>query len=322
LQTVIANTVGVRLRDWIQPGDHVVVGGGRAPVKVARFIKRSPPSRRDVRISPLSGRIWTGPWQEDGPENLQRAMDADDAARLLAFAFEHEPGTRFGQVGHPLYEEEDLVNQTIAEDCVFVPGGRWKTTWGLQPPVRALVGVGVLHPQSGHRIAELLNKIASHPEDTVVRHLKWASVQFTEAIEFTKKNGLPFFGDVANRLFPALFLPGEVRKTKRLGTLNDLYAKLGQMLDVLNARAVVMDWEHLRGIPSVWAVAGGDPKLNVIWTLLICRYVESDKSRSVVKELSTDVRTAERLQEALRDFEQAPPEVQNWYRDIAPKIFR
>jgi len=41
LHTVIANTSGIRLREWIQSGDHIVIGGGRAPVRVARFIKRT-----------------------------------------------------------------------------------------------------------------------------------------------------------------------------------------------------------------------------------------------------------------------------------------
>jgi DNA-binding transcriptional regulator LsrR (DeoR family) len=322
LHTIIANTTGVRLREWIQAGDHVVVGGGRAPVKVARVIKRTPPSRREVRISPLSGRIWTGSWQEDGPENLQRPLDADDAARLLAFAFEHEPGTRFGQIGHPLFEEPDLVKQTIEEECVFSPGGQWNTTWGLQPPGKALVGVGVLHPRSGHRIAELLNKIELNPKDKVARHLKWAASQFAKAMDFVTKNGLPFFGDVANRQFPALLLPTELQKSAiPVEKLDELYSELGCKLDVLNSRAVVMDWDHLRCIPSVWAVAGGALKINVLWTLLICRFLDPDKSKSVVKEVSTDIRTANQLLEALQAFHQAPTAFKNWYRSIAPRIF-
>jgi len=322
LHTVIANTVGERLRDWIQPGDHIVTGGGRAPVKVARFIKRTPPLRREVRISPLSGRIWTGSWQEDGSENLQRPLDADDAARLLAFAFEHEPGTRFSQVGLPLYQEESSVKTTIEEECVFTPGGGWNTTWGLQPPARALVGVGVLHPDSGHRIAELVNKIASNREYKVARHLRWAASKFKEAMAFAHDNKLPHFGDVSNRLFPALLLPSQLKESGLSGTkLDKLYSTLCLKLHELNARAVVMEWEHLRGIPSVWAVAGGELKTNVLWTLLICRYLEGDKSKSIVKELSTDVETAERLQRALQDFKSAPDEHRNWYREMIGKIF-
>ena len=323
LHTVIANTTGIRLREWIQSGDHIVIGGGRAPVKVARFIKRTPPSRREVRISPLSGRIWTGSWQEDGSENLQRPLDADDAARLLAFAFEHEPGTRFSQIGHPLYEEETQVKQTIEEECVFSAGGKWNTSWGLQPPVRALVGIGVLHPKSGHRISELLNKIASNPKEPVARHFRWAAAEFQKAVKFVVDNGLPFFGDVANRLFPALFLPNELKK-RNISMKEDekLYSELSRRLATLNERAVVMEWEHLRSIPSVWAVAGGDLKVHVLWTLLICRFLETDKTKSIVKELSTDLATSDRLLAALRDFEEAPESIRDWYRAIAPKMMR
>jgi DNA-binding transcriptional regulator LsrR (DeoR family) len=319
LHTVIANTSGIRLREWIQSGDHIVIGGGRATVKVARFIKRTPPPRREIRISPLSGRIWTGSWQENGTGNLQRPLDADDAARLLAMAYEHEPGTRFSQVGYPLYEDDaKLAAQLIKDECVFGPKGTWKTEWGFQAPVRALVGVGVLHPKSGHRISELLNS-ASIPGYKVARHLKRAALKYKAAIDFAGSKGLLFFGDVANRLFPAICLPSELDKDQLPAPkhLDDLREKL----DELNDHAVVMEWEHLRRTPSVWALAGGPLKVQVLWTLLICKYHDPDKAKSVIKELSTDLKTAEQLERALRDFEAASPKVRDWYRAISSKIF-
>jgi len=321
LHTIIANTSGIQIREWIQPGDHVVIGGGRAPVKVARFIKRTPPSRREVRISPLSGRIWTGAWQQDGPDNLERPLDADDAARLLAFAFEHEPGTRFSQIGHPLYEKEELVEQTIREECVFAPGGTWNTKWGLQEPVRALVGVGVLHRESGHRITELLKKMKD-PTHVVAKHLSWAAERFENAIGFTEQNGLPAFGDVANRLFPALPLPSKLlAQRSKVSALRKHYSELRQKLGAINKRAVVMEWRHLRGIPSVWAVAGGRVKTEVLWTLLICRQLEKDKSKTVVKEMSTDMDSAEELAKARSDFDGLPDELRAWYQEMVPTIF-
>ena len=320
LHTTIANTSGVRLREWIQSGDHIVVGGGRAPVRVARFIKRTPPARREIRISPLSGRIWTGSWQEDGPENLQRPLDADDAARLLGFAFEHEPGTRFSQIGHPLYAESpELAKQIVKSECVFQPGQGWNVSWGLHPPIRALVGVGVLHPRSGHRIIEFLKLSAAYPKQPTAQHLRWAASKFKEAIKFVESRQLPFFGDVANRLFPALPLPSEL-KDKTPPSL-ELYDRLASMLEELNSHAVVMNWNHLRGIPSVWAVAGGDLKVQVLWTLLICRHLEQDRNNSLIKELSTDLKTAEQLQQALRDFDDSTGEVRKWYETVAPRVF-
>jgi DNA-binding transcriptional regulator LsrR (DeoR family) len=322
LHTIIANTSGIEIREWIQSAEHVVIGGGRAPVKVARFIKRTPPSRREVRISPLSGRIWTGSWQQDGEDNLQRPLDADDAARLLAFAFEHEPGTRFSQIGHPLYEKEELVEQTIREECVFKPGGEWNTTWGLQPPARALVGVGVLHRDSGHRITELLKQMKAGSDRIVAEHLKWAAARFEEAMGFAEQSELPAFGDVANRLFPALPLPADLlAKRSKLSDYKKGYRKLVPKLHEINKRAVVMEWRHLRGIASVWAVAGGRFKREVLWTLLICRLLEKDRANSIVKELSTDLASAEYLIKARRDFDKLPEDLQTWYQEMVPTVF-
>jgi transposase-like protein len=320
LHTVIANTSGLRLREWIQSGDHVLVGGGRAPVRVARFIKRTPPTRREVRISPLSGRIWTGSWQEDGPDNLQRPLDADDVARLLGFAFEHEAGTRFSQIGHALYAENiGLARATIQNECVFRLGGGWNLGWGIQTPVRALVGVGVLHPRSGHRMNELLNTIALNPQEEVAAHLRWAAARYREAMDFVESKSLPYFGDVANRLFPVVPLPRDLAKSG----LPDpaVFVRLGAMLEELNSRAVVMGWNHLRGVPDVWAVAGGSLKVEALWTLLICRRFEPSTRTSVIKELSTDLKSAELLQQALRDFEKSSSVTQAWYEQVAPTIF-
>jgi DNA-binding transcriptional regulator LsrR (DeoR family) len=320
LHTVIANTSGIRLREWIQSGDHIVVGGGRAPVRVARFIKRTPPARSEVRISPLSGRIWTGAWQQDGRENLQRPLDADDAARLLGFAFENEPGTRFSQIGHPLYADSpSAARRTIEEECVFRPDTGWNVGWGLQAPVRALVGVGVLHPASGHRLSEFLKTKSGGGENHARHHLGWAALKCKEALQFVSTHKLPYFGDVANRLFPALPLPHEFKARKAPSP--ELFNRLGALLDELNRRAVVMGWGHLKGIPSVWAVAGGELKARVLWTLVICRYLD-EKSSCPITELSTDIRTAETLLKALRDYEKAPDAVKDFYKALAPAIFR
>jgi DNA-binding transcriptional regulator LsrR (DeoR family) len=322
LHTVIANTVGVRLREWIQSGDHVVVAGGRAPTKVARFIRRMPPSRREIRISPLSGRIWTGAWQPDGPENLQRPLDADDAARLLALAYEHEPGTRFSQIGHPLYvASPEAAQQIIREECVFGPRGSWKTEQGFAEPSRALVGVGVLDDSSGHRINELLTRVANDRNQLVAQHLRLTARDFVEAIKYAESHNLPPIGDVANRLFAAVPLPHAlIEPAKRPDA--DAYAGLSDKLKVLNDRAVVMEWAHLRRIPSVWAVAAGEAKMQVLWTLLICKLVDADRNGTLVKELAIDLKCAEILSRALEDFTNGPAEIRNWYAAICPTIFQ
>lgn len=314
LHTVIANVSGSKLREWIRSGDHIAIGGGRAPMRVARFIRRNPSSRSEIRISPLSGRIWIGSWQEAGADNLQRPLDADDAARMLALAYEHERGTRFSQIGRPLYaESREIAQRIIVQECAFQPGGRWRDE--IQPPRCALVGIGALHPGSGHRISELLDS----PETRTVTHLDWAAGKYRKAIAFTIERKLKHFGDVANRLFPVVPLPSELRKTPRPSRAD--YDKLRQQLDELNHQAIVMEWEHLRKTPSVWAIAGGRLKLHALWTLLICRRFERDRSRSLIKELSVDLRTAQSLENALNDFDNASNTIQNWYAEICPRIF-
>jgi DNA-binding transcriptional regulator LsrR (DeoR family) len=329
LHTSIANTVGsLKLQGWIQPGQHVVVGGGRAPINVAKQIRRTSPTQRDVRISPLSGRIWTGSWQEDGPDNLERPLDSDDAARLLALAYEREPGTRFGQVGLPLYQQDEkTVRRILEEECVFKAGGEWKTEWRLQPPERALVGVGVLHPDSGHRIPELVKKFGgTSTAYRVGRNLERAIFLFKDAMEFAQNSGLPHFGDVANRLFPCLYLPKDLRSAGDLANIDDKYDELCAKLKAINALAVVMEWEHLRGIPSVWAVAGGELKISALFTLLLERKLvdvrdEGGGGKSILKELATDLRSADQLREALRDYEGLPEELKGWYRKMVVKAF-
>jgi len=172
-----------------------------------------------------------------------------------------------------------------------------------------------LHPGSGHRISELLGS----PETRSVTHLDWAADKYRKAIEFTRERKLKHFGDAANRLFPVVPLPSELRKTPRPPGAD--YDKLRQKLDELNNHAIVMEWEHLRKTPSVWAIAGGRLKLHALWTLLICRRYERDKSRSLIKELSVDLRTAQSLESALNDFENASNIIQSWYAEICPRIF-
>jgi hypothetical protein len=188
--------------------------------------------------------------------------------------------------------------------------------------MRALVGVGVFHRDSGHRITELLKKIKHDSSVVVAEHLNWAAGRFEEAIAFAEENGIPAFGDVANRLFPALPLPADLlAQRSKQAALRRGYRDLLHKLREINSRAVVMGWQHLRGIPSVWAVAGGQFKREVLWTLLICRYLEKDKSKTIVKEMSTDLDTAEDLHRARQEYESLPESLQSWYQEMVGTIF-
>ena len=168
LHVGMANCTGTKIRESIASGDHIAVAGGRAVHRLAQFIKRNPPSKKDIRITPLSGRTWSGSWQLSGPDNLELPLDADDNALVLANAFDKEPGTRFSQISHPLYATTaSLAHSIMREHCATLPNSGWN--WGLKPPDRAFVGVGVIDPQSGHRISAFLRSRNTIPQKEKTR---------------------------------------------------------------------------------------------------------------------------------------------------------
>jgi DNA-binding transcriptional regulator LsrR (DeoR family) len=84
LHTALANFTGQKMRESLRSGDHLAVSAGRCVSRMAQFLDRNPPVKSNIRISPLSGRLWTGAWQMDGPDNVERPLDADDTAFVLA----------------------------------------------------------------------------------------------------------------------------------------------------------------------------------------------------------------------------------------------
>src|SRR5260370_25298119 len=111
---------GTKVRERISPGDHIALAGGRAVNWLARFVKRNPRPAKEIRITPLCGRLWTGEWQVGGNDVLEQPLDADDNAFVLAVAFDREAGTRFSQIGCPLYASgHDEARHIMKEHCAF-----------------------------------------------------------------------------------------------------------------------------------------------------------------------------------------------------------
>jgi DNA-binding transcriptional regulator LsrR (DeoR family) len=350
LHTSLANQTGMRLSEVLNARTPVLVAGGRTVVQIARMINRRHRRRSNIRIDPLSGRNWTGSWQLDGTQDLERPLDADDAALIMASAFP-KSGTRFSQIGHPLYAETTELAQAIIRDhCAFLPGGEWN--WGVphRQTQHAICGIGVLHPQSGHRIMRFLEMyLREHglttsqdleklieegalakavlPEepDKSAPYLARVAGDLFGAFVFAAEHNLGYFGDIANRLFPCLPLPSEL-KEERLPK-RDHYEGLLQKLDALNRRAIVMEWRHLRQA-STWVTAGGTLKLSPIWTLLIIRYIEQShrpsgiQKDSIISKLTTDTLTAQALLTALASFKKASDSVRQWYVDLASVLFQ
>lgn len=311
LHKILANRTGQILRERIQPSDHVAVGGGRAAFQTVRSIKRDPPQRKGLRITPLSGRFWPHSWHFGGPTIL-RPVDADDAAFTLASAFSDEP-TTFSQVSLPLFAKSETdAQQTMDDYCPFLPHGRWRGS----APRLAIVGVGVVRPDSGHRLADLMRPGAPQLGEIEV-YLKKAAKEIQEALTLSRSE-LPFFGDVANRLFPALPMPQAVTSTV-LERYDRRFEELARRLALLNRRSIVVDWLHLRSISTVCAIAGGEFKRDQLWTLLITLLL--NHSSRVITELTTDAETADVLTRAIHAYRNAPAKVKEWYVSMTKRLF-
>ena len=135
-------------------------------------------------------------------------------------------------------------------------------------------------------------------------------------MQVVDKHKLPFLGDVGNRLFPALPLPDQLKAYQTIG-LRQRYGELIVTLNALNRRSIVPHWNHLRDCHTVLAIAGGQLKLNVIWTLLLASKLGPEKR--VITDLSTDIMTAKRLIGAFRSLK-TQSGVEDWYRETIDGI--
>ncbi len=352
LHLALANRTGIRLSDVTSANATFFLAGGRTVVQIARMIKRKPPTAASnkIRIYPLSGRNWTGVWQIDSPDDLERPLDADDAAVTLASAFP-QSGTRFSQIGSPLYAETpDQARAIMHDHCAFLPDGRWNWDIPHLKNFRSICGIGALRPRSGHRVMRFLetylneygignleeflqkvqvdgvgaikSKLPKKPARSAA-YLSRVALELIEAIGLASEKKLGYFGDVANRLYPCLPLPNEVRAENL--PPRAYYQELVTKLNALNRRAIVMQWSHLRN-SSTWITAGGELKLRPLWTLAIIRYIErqnrSNFAESVMTHLTTDSVTARHLLSALTAYKQAPDRVKHWYSDLSDVLFQ
>ncbi len=246
LHTALANQTGKDLKSRIRasPENHIAVGSGRAVYQTVRFIRRCQPLKRDVTITPITGRIWTHSWKTSGL-SIERPLDADDAAFVLALAFENESGMHFSQVTYPLFaSSQKEARSTIEKGCPFLPGGKW----GQNVPNLAVVGIGAVNPNSGHRFADLYRDGQRQAE--LDRYLSAAAKEIKSAIEYARKHDLPYFADISNRLFTTLPLPDEL-VGRDLEALSKSYDELINRIERLNEKMIVVGWNHLQAIRHV-----------------------------------------------------------------------
>lgn len=318
LHVALANRAGGELISdgGVQEGDHIAVAGGRGVYRTVQRMKRRPPPRKNIRISPLCGRIWAHSWKLTGPDRIERPLDADDCAFVLAQAFEKFEGTVCTQIGMPLYADDQAQAQSIAKEyCAFLPDGQWN--WGLKAPRLVIVGCGVIDPAGGHRMAEVNAQRPVFRE--AAPYLSRAADDLQRLISYADAENLPYPGDVANRLFPALPLPQDL-PANGLDSYNEHFEVLNGMIQALNDRSLVMSWGHLRSASFVWCVAGGPLKVSALWTLLLAGQY-SGRNDQLITAISTDARTAETLLDARKQLRRMPRPVQDWYREAVGQCF-
>jgi DNA-binding transcriptional regulator LsrR (DeoR family) len=316
LHRVLGNEIGKKIAARIRSRDHIAVGSGRAVQQTVRMISRTVQTQRGMLVTPLSGRIWTHVRRLSDGSSLERPLDSDDAAAILAGAFRNEPDTRYAQVSHSIYCENSVqAHRFMAEDCPFAFDGEWANWAG--PPQIAIVGLGTLNAPTGHRLVDLFQ---SQPPEAAI-HPQSSVNDLRTLIETIRRNNLPEVGDLTNRLFPLLPLPEEIRDNsqEQLKELTKGYQRLNGMIERFNSRAIVVDWSHLRRSGSVVAVAGGRGKIKALWTLLLpgC----GAESRRVVKDLCTDTESASLLCEAIVQLRNVPPQVREFYEETSSRLF-
>lgn len=295
-------------RTWVA-GDHVACGGGQTINWFARAVRRNPPRKRDLIFTPLSGRLWVEDWRmDDAADIMERPLDADDAVHILSESCETQKGGRFSQINQPLYwSTPDEAESIMRDHCAIGPRGTWN--WDLPPASRAYLGVGSLD-SDGHRLARFL---ARYQRRTVRDQQAYLDIAAPALIELRKVCGnlrpqVPLPGDLGNRLFPVIPLPSD-QQAKDLKATSAALARIKKLVDGLNARAVVMTWEHLRRTRSVRVIAGGGTKLRALWTILLAASFDAQAARArrgdrgvapMINELTTDRDTAVELMKAIR----------------------
>jgi hypothetical protein len=166
------------------------------------------------------------------------------------------------------------------------------------------------------------SKLPKRP-DRSAAYLSRVALELIDAITLAAEKNLGHFGDVANRLYPCLPLPDELSVDNL--PAHKSYEELATRLDALNQRAIIMQWSHLRNLPT-WITAGGELKQKPLWTLAIMRYIErherNSSIESVMTHLTTDSVTARYLLSALAAYKQAPPQIRSWYVDLSEVLLR
>ncbi len=253
---------------------------------------------RGVKVVSMNGNIAAEVWSMESPD-ARRAMDADISGAWLARAF---PDAELIRLSLPVaVKSPDMIHDWLAKGP-----GRWispevweeKARLGTSQsanadddvyvPTLALVGIGGVRAQSGHRFIVGLH-------EPMLGNLQPELGKMIDLIENISGNGNRIVscavGDLCNRLFITL----AARKHLPAAHLAELEA----LVNSINERLLSITFEQLYMVPKVVVVAGGASKVDAIQSVL--EWQAMGWKQPIVHDLCTDRETAVRLLEARRN---------------------
>jgi len=253
---------------------------------------------RGVKVVSMNGNIAAEVWSMESPD-ARRAMDADISGAWLARAF---PDAELIRLSLPVaVKSPEMVHDWLAEGP-----GRWISpdVWeekarngfiqtsnsddDVYVPTLALVGIGGVRAQSGHRFIVGLH-------EPMLGNLQPELGKMIDLIEHISGNGNRIVscavGDLCNRLFITL----AARKQLPSAMLSELEG----LVKAINERLLSITFEQLYLVPKVVVVAGGATKVEAIQSVL--EWQAMKWKQPIVHDLCTDRETAVRLLEAKRN---------------------
>jgi DNA-binding transcriptional regulator LsrR (DeoR family) len=254
---------------------------------------------RGVKVVSMNGNIAAEVWSMESPD-ARRAMDADISGAWLARAF---PDAELIRLSLPVaVKSPEMIHDWLAEGP-----GRWISpeVWeekarngfiqtsnsddDVYVPTLALVGIGGVRAQSGHRFIVGLH-------EPMLGNLQPELGRMIDLIEHISGNGNRIVscavGDLCNRLFITL----AARKHLPAARL----AELESLVKAINERLLSITFEQLYLVPKVVVVAGGATKVDAIQSVL--EWQAMGWKQPIVHDLCTDRETAVRLLEAKRNI--------------------
>lgn len=253
------------------------VGGGRGPYYFAKaFYERTNDSRKykeqssRTTIKSLTGTVMAGVWDQDGA-NRHLLLDAQHVTNFLGKSLGIKDSNLF-YLNFPLVYKDSSDREIILklESANYLTEDIWKK----ERPELSVVGIGILHPESGHRFVK---PFVFFPH-SIKEDLKKLRENVEKAI---REYGYCPVGDICNYLF---FIDPPQKKHENSKLLNNIK----NLVNKFNKQLLTIDLDQLSTIPNVIGIAGGvDYKTDAIFHVL--------EKKKILHILCTDSLMANKL---------------------------